>query len=175
MQYEEKIKILKTSNISFLDYPDNDSWAVVVYIMGCNHNCPGCHNPQFQDISNTNKDIKEVSLQSFNEYLTELMEKYRTDKLVLSGGDPLHPDNVNFVRKFLNFTNYNVCIYTGYSYDYVQTLNLSNFKFLKCEPYLLDMAQVSVKTDEYLQLASENQKLYNNNFKLLSKDGRYYF
>lgn len=175
MQYEEKIKILKVSNVSFLDYPDSGSWAVVVYIMGCNHNCPGCHNPQFQDISNINKDIKEVSLQSFNEYLAKLMKKHRTNKLVLSGGDPLAPYNVNFVREFLNSTKYDVCIYTGYTWDYIKTLNLSNFKFLKCGRYLSNVSQTSEKTDEYFQLASKNQKLYNSNFELLSKDGRYYF
>lgn len=175
MKRIEKIKILELSNVSFLDYPDNESLAVVVFVLGCGHGCISCHNSYLQDFNYFDKSVIELTLIEFKEKLKIFATKNNTNKIVLSGGDPLHPNNINFIKKFLTSTDYDVCIYTGYSIDYVKKLNISNFKFLKCGRYILSLEQLSVKNDEYLQFSSTNQKLYNNNFELISEYGRYYF
>jgi anaerobic ribonucleoside-triphosphate reductase activating protein len=175
MRNDKKIKILKRISASFLDYPDNISLAIIVYILGCTHNCINCQNPKLQDINIVDNTIISVTLDEFEDSITKLIFKYRTNKLVLSGGDPLHPDNIKFIREFLKFTKFDVCVYTGYPVEYVQASKLSNFKFLKCGKYISTLNQSSVKTDDYLQFSSKNQKLYNDNFQLVSKDGKYYF
>ena len=35
--------------ITFLDYPDCESHAIIVYFPGCHHNCKGCHSPKLKD------------------------------------------------------------------------------------------------------------------------------
>jgi len=175
MKNNTKIKILKSGSSSFLDYPDNKHLAIIVYILGCAHDCYGCQNPKLQNIMYSDANTVEVTINEFKNNLEKLALKYRTNKLVLSGGDPLFPDNLDFIKEFLTTTIYDVCIYTGYSIEYVQELNISNFKFLKCGKYISALHQVSEKTDDYLQFSSKNQKLYNDKFKLISKNGRYYF
>ena len=174
MRNDKKVRILKSGASSFLDYPDNKSLAIIVYILGCTHNCHDCQNPELQDINYTD-NITEITTELFVEYIRKLSNKYKTNKLILSGGDPLYPDNIDFVKEFLKSTDLDVCIYTGYSVDYVKDNCVSDFKFLKCGKHISTLSQRSVKTDEYLQFSSKNQKLYDKDFKLISKDGRYYF
>lgn len=175
MKNDRKIKILKINPTSFLDYPDNESLAVIIYILGCRHFCKGCQNPELQNFNLKSKIFEEVTLNEFKKKVAVFSGKAKTNKIVLSGGDPFYFRNLNFVSEFLNSTNYDVCIYTGHSIDYVKALNISHFKFLKCGKYNLNLKQVPEKTDSYIQFASKNQKLYDSNFKLLSKNGRYYF
>ena len=33
---------------TFLDYPDPEGTAIIVYMAGCSHHCPGCHSPFLQ-------------------------------------------------------------------------------------------------------------------------------
>ena len=175
MKNEDKIKILEIDAVSFLDYPDNENLAVIIFVLGCDHNCEHCHNPELKNFNYLNRSVVELTLDDFKKELKIFAEKYRTNKIVLTGGDPLHPDNITFIKKFLDSSDYEVCIYTGYSVDYARNSGLSNFKFLKCGKYDLSVKQLSKKTDDYIQFSSKNQKLYDMNFKLLSRDGKYYF
>ena len=102
--------------------------------------------------------------------------RYRTKKLVISGGDPLYGRNTEVVREILCLNRYfDICIYTGYTMDVVKSLDLTGFKFLKCGKYEVAQAQVSSKSDEKICFASRNQKLYDSNYNLISDDGIYKF
>ena len=59
--------------------------------------------------------------------------------------------------------------------EYVKEHNVSGFKFLKCGKFDIKNKRESEKTDEKMVLASPNQKLYDENYNLISKDGIYYF
>ena len=175
MMTEKKIKILKSTPGVFLDYPDNKSLAIVVYMLGCEHNCNGCQNLELQDINYSGYNVIEITLDIFKNHIERVTNENRTNKLVLSGGDPLNDNNLDFTKEFLKSTNFDVCVYTGYPIEYAQTLGLSNFKFLKCGRYMSYLNQRSIKTDDYLQFSSKNQELYDSDFRLVSKNGKYYF
>ena len=168
-----KISVVLPFSDSFLDYPDNESLAIIVYTCGCEHDCPYCHNPQFQYAVNGTS----LTYQDFESRILEALYKAKTNKLVFSGGDPLFHISVTFIKTFLekHKKSIDVCIYTGYSIDYVKKLGVTGYKFIKCEKYCNELKQSTDKTDDVFILASKNQKLYNSKNKLISKDGLYKF
>jgi organic radical activating enzyme len=170
-----KVRVFKLFTPSFIDYPDNESCAVCVVMMGCTNTCNGCQNPE---LKNPLYDIGtiEVSTNDLYEKLKNVCQKYRTNKVVLSGGDPLSIYNIEFTKELLLMNNiFDICIYTGHNIEYVKTNNVKGFNFIKCGFFDIKNYRKSEKTDSYMVFASPNQKLYNNEYMLLSENGIYEF
>ena len=160
------------SDLTFIDYPTVDDWAVIFYFAGCCNNCSNCQNRELQ-----NPDYKGGMIIQDEEGLynlvKEICKKQDTTKIVLSGGDPLYPANREIVKNFLNKYGflYDICIYTGYSIDDVKEFGIQNFKFIKCGRYDETYKQISEKTEDHIQLASTNQNFYNAKYEQLSQNG----
>lgn len=167
-------KILSPIQTTWLDYPDNNSLAVIVCMMGCDNNCPFCQNIQLKD-PNYNEGTETVTVDELISKLTILCQRNKTNKVVLSGGDPLSCYNIKFTKEFLAKSSFDVCIYTGHNKEYCQNNDVKGFKFLKCGYYDNNHKRESCKTDNYIQFSSPNQELYDENYCLLTKNGIYYF
>lgn len=163
---------------TFLDYPSPDDIAVIAFLSGCSHHCLGCQNPELQEM---HEIFDEEASNNIIDHIKELCKRNETNKLVLSGGDPLAECNRNLtihICKLLGKNseyNYDICIYTGYNIEEVKGMGISGFKFIKCgkfDPYTM---RKSEKTDEYIQFVNETQNLYDSDYKQLSHFGRYYF
>ena len=156
---------------TWLDYPDNVSLAVIFYTYGCIHKCKNCQNLSLQT------PVESYPRGIIDEILM-YCKRNNTNKLVLSGGDCLlkgaNLDLTNAViDKYSN--ELDICIYTGYDIDYVKANVHKGFKFVKCGKYNENLKVEPKKNDNYVQLASTNQELYDSNCRLLSSNGRYYF
>lgn len=173
--------IINTSiGSSFLDYPDNDSIAVVLYLMGCNNNCFMCHNSEFckKELYLSSPEVKNLSVSEIVKILIEEAKRNKTNKIVLSGGDPLFEDNLEGTKqliKLLSMGNYDIMVYTGHNVQYAMYNKVSGFKYLKCGKFDFSRKVEAHKTDDYFQLASINQELYDENYELISENGRFYF
>lgn len=99
---------------------DGPGLRTSIYLAGCNHRCPGCHNPDSWDPRGGE-----------DRTLDELMQviAYNEAPVTLSGGDPLQqPDAVRaLVHRIKQELGYNVWCYTGYTWE-----NIVN------DPMLLD-------------------------------------
>jgi len=171
------IKIINPSTISLIDYPEQENHCLSIYFLGCEFSCKGCSNPILQNWD-AEEDIKEFStIKEFEEYIYVLTNKNKTTKICLMGGDPLYKKNIDYVKLFLerNKNKFDICIYTGYDIDFVKNQNIKGFKYIKCGRYMEYLQQVSYKSDLKIVFASSNQKLYNENFDLLSIDGAFNF
>lgn len=156
---------------TWLDYPDNVSIAVIFYTYGCIHKCENCQNPSLQT------PVTAYPEGIIDEIL-EYCKRNNTNKLVLSGGDCLLKGaNLDLTNSIIDQykDQLDICIYTGYDIDYVKANVHPGFKFVKCGKYDENLKVEPKKNDNYVQLASTNQKLYDTNYKLLSSNGRYYF
>ena len=161
---------------SFVDYPDNESLSICVVMMGCGHNCKGCQNPLFQNPEYL-EGTRIVSVDELSEELKNICHRNFTNKIVLSGGDPLFKINLDFTKELLEkmSSEYDFCIYTGYDIDYVKQNNVKGYQFIKCGTFDISKKRDSDKTDNEIIFASPNQILYNGNNEPLSKDGIYKF
>lgn len=153
---------------TWLDYPDPESNAIIVYFCGCEHHCKGCHSPLLQssyEYSESNQDILEK--------IIDYSKRADTNKLVFLGGDPLYSKNLNLTTFLVNnlSKDYDICIFTGYDIEYVKKLDLHNIKYYKCGKFDIDNQRKSMKTDEEYVLASPNQNFYDGNYNQLSTNG----
>ena len=165
----------QSCSTTWMDYPDNFSLAIIIYFVGCEHNCTNCHNIALQKYESSSKKLL-INDKELYYYIKTLSDIHRTNKIVFSGGDPLFKDNLKGVKELLfNNKEFNVCIYTGYSIDYIKDNEVKGFKFIKSGLYNENKKQNSKKTENALYLASTNQELYDENYNLISKNGIYYF
>ena len=100
---------------------DGDGIAFVVYFQGCLLDCPGCHNPQLQDMDGGYESGKLDIDESFY------------DSVVLLGGEPLMQPSA--VISIIESTNLPVWLYTGYEYEDIPPLIRSKVHTIVCGPY----------------------------------------
>ncbi len=161
------IKIAYPFQQTFLDYPDNYSTCVICYFIGCPHSCQFCHNKEF-NLNSQYRVFKNVKM--YYNYLIIVSRKCKTNKLVLSGGQPLQ--HIQFIKQFLAYNKYfDVCIYTGYDIQFVKENNITGFKYIKCGQYDYTNKQQQVKFDQFMTLASTNQNFYDSEYNKISENG----
>lgn len=90
----------------------------VIFLPGCVHNCPGCHNKKFQN-PNFGVDIE------IDEILTLFKNNNdMVDGITISGGDPLYQYDKTLelckAIKSSDIANNNIWLYTGYTYDEIK-------------------------------------------------------
>lgn len=104
--------------MNFMDIIYNDTGnakgiSTVLFVSGCTNNCPECHNPQSHDFLAGTEYTKEIE-----DKIIESLKKPYVKNLVISGGDPCHPNNFTVIKNLIyrthNETNVRVIIYTGY-------------------------------------------------------------
>lgn len=105
---------------------NGDGLRVVLWLSGCSHHCFNCQNPQTW---NPNSGIL-FDVLAKQEILEELSKDYISG-LTLSGGDPLHENNLSEVLSLVEeirnlFTNKTIWLYTGYTWE-----DLINFSLNK--------------------------------------------
>lgn len=79
--------------LSLCDYPGTP--AIVVFLQGCNFNCPFCHNRQLLPTLNT---PQQLSMKEVIEYLKKRSKT--VSAVVVSGGEPtVQSDLILFIEK----------------------------------------------------------------------------
>lgn len=124
-----------------------------IYVAGCPHHCPGCHNPESWDPLGG----RELSPE-------ELWERVRGRDLSISGGDPLsQPESL---LEFLRFAKTqdnppNIWVWTGYKIEELsetQRVCLGYIDTLIDGPYLESRNQTNTGK-EILWRGSDNQRI----------------
>ena len=137
---------------------DGEGWRVVLFVSGCDHKCPGCHNPQSWD-KNAGKPFTEET----KEYLFNAVNNSEIDGLTLSGGDPLYSANIKEVtvlcKEFKErFPNKDIWLYTGSVYDD----KLAQLEVMQYIDYLVDGPFILEKRDTSQRFrGSTNQRIIN--------------
>lgn len=108
---------MRYHNITKADMLNGEGLRVVLWVSGCSHQCPGCHNAITWDPMNG----LEFENDAKNEIFAELEQSW-CDGLTLSGGDPLFLGNRKVVADLVEevkkkFPDKTIWLYTGYSYE----------------------------------------------------------
>ena len=134
-------------------------WRAVLFVSGCPHNCPGCHNKAAQDYKYGEKFNKK-----------EIIERIKANSILkgvtISGGEPLCPQNIAEVLDFIKEVkkekpNFNVWCYTGYTIEQLENRNDSvTDECLKQINVLVDGRFVEQKINPTFKFrGSENQRI----------------
>ena len=152
--------------IALCDIANGEGVRVSLFVSGCNHHCPGCHNPQTWD-ANAGKPFTE-------ETLDELIELLRPDYiqgLTLTGGDPMYPENREMVSNIIDRvvdtygTKKDIWMWTGYTWEeLVADMDKQDgdivFDILVLTDVLVDGPYIESKRDISLPyMGSSNQRV----------------
>lgn len=124
---------MRYHNITKDDMLNGSGLRVVLWVAGCGHHCPGCHNPITHDPSG-GLPFDD----SAREELFEELKKDYISGITFSGGDPLHPVNVNEIGELIaelsaKFPNKSKWLYTGYTYEQISSLPFISMLDVICD------------------------------------------
>lgn len=104
-------------NLTYPDILNGDGLRVVLWLSACSHHCYNCQNAQtWEPNSGVLFDV-DVKRELFNE-----LEKDYISGLTLTGGDPLHENNLEEVLTLIeeirvSFPKKTIWLYTGYRWE----------------------------------------------------------
>ena len=126
----------------------------VLFLSGCHHACPHCHNTLMQD-------EKYGETIDINNILTIILKNEPIiDGVTISGGEPfLQAKNLLPLIKLIKSHNLNIWIYSGYTYEEL-VLSKINIDILKLVDVLIDGRFIISKHDKnLLYRGSSNQRI----------------
>lgn len=117
---------LRIAGIEPESFVDGPGIRMTIFVQGCPHHCPKCHNPQTHDFkSGHNIDISEI--------LEMISENELLDGITFSGGEPFcHAAALLPLAREIRERGYHLTIYSGYTYE--ELLEKS-----KTEPAILEL------------------------------------
>lgn len=153
-------------SITYPDFNNGLGCRVTLWVSGCPHHCPGCHNPETWDY-NSGQDFSE----SVKNKLIDVLKLPYIKGLTVSGGEPLCDNNISKVSKLVEeikilFPEKDIWLYTGYDINelintkdynkflYLQII-LENVNFIVDGKYIEELRDVSLKFR-----GSSNQNIY---------------
>ena len=146
---------MRYHNITKDDMLNGEGLRVVLWVAGCGHACPGCHNPVTWDAEGGLPFDQAAE----DELFAELAKDY-VSGVTLSGGDPLFPANradmgALCARIRHRFPDKTIWPYTGYTWEEICDLSL-----LENVDVVVDGRFVQARADSQLHWrGSANQRV----------------
>lgn len=117
---------MKFHNIEPNNIQNGTGIRTVLWVSGCFHDCPGCHNP----ITHDPEDGINFDNDSLNELLDNLDREF-INGLTISGGDPLTYYPADTLEVIQNVRNRfedrkSIWVYTGFTLDWILNTIMSN-------------------------------------------------
>jgi anaerobic ribonucleoside-triphosphate reductase activating protein len=105
-------KTLEISSILPDSLVNGEGMRSVLFLTGCSHNCPGCHNKELNKMPGSMYTIEQAKA---------YIDRNTFDKKVtFSGGDPMmQSKSLVDLCELLHDDGYNIWVYTGYTYEEV--------------------------------------------------------
>lgn len=149
---------MQVADVVYNSVVDGEGLRNVVFFQGCSNGCPGCHNEALQDPLGGEVQTPEQ--------LLERLKEHFSNKLTLSGGEPLEQDKEElheFIKLFKDEckdrgVTPNIWIYSG---CYFQNLiaDPKNIAILRECDILVDGPFVLGKRQELMYRGSCNQRI----------------
>ena len=131
---------------------DGPGFRTSIYCAGCNHQCPGCHNPQ------------SWAFDGGCEMTTEQLLKIIIDdpfaNVTFSGGDPMYQAAgfAELARAIREYTNKDIWCFTGFRFE--SLIQLEQLELLEQLDVLVDGPFIeSLKDPDLLFRGSSNQRI----------------
>ncbi len=146
---------MRYHNITKDDMLNGDGLRAVLWVAGCGHACPGCHNPVTWDAKGGLAFDDAAKAELFDE-----LKKDYISGVTLSGGDPLFQGNRDDILSLCRelrqrFPDKTIWLYTGYEWEDVCDLPVMRLVDVVVDgPYIEAMRDTKL-----LWRGSENQRV----------------
>ena len=154
---------MKYHNITKADMLNGEGLRVVLWVSGCSHACPGCHNQITWNANNGLLFDEDAKKEIFSELETDWC-----DGLTLSGGDPLFKLNREEIASLVKevrekYPHKTIWLYTGYTWEELQKEKKKDqnlVTILENVDVLLDGKFILQQADEKIHyVGSRNQRI----------------
>lgn len=158
-------------NILHDDMRNGEGLRVVLFVSGCPHECPGCHNSEtWYSGSGIPFDYRAKE-----ELFTELQKDY-VSGITFSGGDPLAPENrdtIYFLCKEIlqKFPAKDIWLYTGYTWEEIWETYSINWEIVSyCDVIVEGRFNNKLSDVSYHWAGSTNQRVIDVQKSLSTKE-----
>ncbi len=142
----ENNNIINMSGIIRESIVDGPGFRFTIFVQGCPHGCPGCHNP------NTHSTFGGYKI-SVDDVISQIKDAPLISGVTFSGGEPfMQPIPLTLLSKKIHNLGYNIICYTGYTYENILDSNskdkiklLSNIDILIDGPFDISMRSIDLK------------------------------
>lgn len=136
---------------------DGPGMRYTVFVQGCPHHCPGCHNPQTHDFAGG-------ELADIDKIVQEVKANPLAAGVTFSGGEPFcQASALCVLGEKIRALGKNIVIYTGYTFEQLLQMGEQNpdiLRLLHLADLLVDGPYVEAERDLTLQFrGSRNQRL----------------
>lgn len=144
--------LVNVAGITFDSIVDGPGLRNTLFVQGCSHHCPGCHNPETW----TTKTNKLIQTQDILNQLLSSSNK----SVTFSGGEPFEQaEALTIIAKELKNQNFNLWSYSGYTFEQIKE-DPTKFEFLKQLDVLVDGRFILEQKSLTLKFkGSHNQRL----------------
>lgn len=172
---------MNIANIINFDSGNARGLSTVVFVSGCTHACSECHNKIAWDFN------YGIPLDKKIDEIRSSLENSHIKNLVISGGDPLHPKNLEgtfliiaAVMPIIKEYNQNIILYTGFTFEElhkrVGRIKELTFTILSYVDYLIDGRYDKERKTKILDYrGSTNQRCWKRNSESFFDYTEYYF
>ena len=153
---------MKIISIKTVDVANGPGCRLTIWVAGCSHNCPGCHNPESHNY-NIGTDLNTMKVWDIVE---QELSRPEIEGLTITGGDPLDQSNdslfdlLQFIIKVrYQFPDKNIWLYTGYNLDEIEKGSLKYIIAHLCDT-VVDGPYIEALRDTMLYFrGSSNQRI----------------
>lgn len=153
---EITIRMCGTEPESIVDGP---GFRYVIFVQGCPHRCPGCHNPQSHDFEGG----YELSI---DELWEDILKSRNISGITFSGGEPFcHVEPLLEIAKRAKAAGLDLMSYSGYTYEQLTgRKDPATDDFLGMLDILVDGPFIEAQRNlELVYRGSENQRVIDMN------------
>lgn len=147
-------------HICGIDYEsmvDGEGVRAAIFLSGCSHHCPGCHNPEAQNPT-CGQPVTDDLITGIN---AQIEERTFLSGITLTGGDPMYDpkETLGFLKKLRLHDGMNIWLYTGYTYEEIMADKDRSVLFFACD-VVVDGRFEREKADKRLRFrGSSNQRI----------------
>lgn len=117
---------IKLAGVSKDSIVDGEGIRYAIFVQGCEHNCPGCQNPNTHDYDNGGVYVPVEDL------LNDIVLNPIIRGITLTGGDPLYYRNIDQVTQLCKkyktlYPKKTIWIYTGYKFEDYKNIEVMQY------------------------------------------------
>ena len=111
----------RLAGVNYESLVDGEGVRAAIYLSGCPHHCPNCHNPETWN----HKNGEKITDKLIDAIANEIDKRPFISGITFTGGDPMYmaDDTWLFLMKLgnrlgdLETDDFNIWIYTGYTWE----------------------------------------------------------